>query len=247
LQSEFETILGKHFVGLYLHGSLAMGGFNPARSDIDLLVLMDQRSTAEQKRQLIELLLRVSKAPSPVEITFVVQEDLFPFQSPLRYDLHFREKWRERYGQELRNGTWEHWNNAVRHDNDLTIYLMLLRHGGIALYGPSIAEALPEVPERAFRDALLTHSDYERGERMRDPVAFVLDGCRDSAYVHEGVLLSKDGGGEWGLEHLPEAYQGLVQQSLALYRGDRLGRPVGRTVLEEFAQYIQHDLQELHT
>ncbi len=245
LQSEFEAILGQHFVGLYLHGSLALGGFNPARSDIDVIVLMDQRSMVEQKRQLIEMLLRVSKAPAPIEISFLVTEDIFPFRSPLLYDLHFRESWRERYQQELRDGTWEHWNNAVRRDIELAIYLTVLVRAGIHLYGPPIVEVLPTVPEQAFCDALLANFDYLRQERLRNPIAFVLDACRDDAYVHEGVLLSKDAGGEWALAHLPVEYQPLVQQSLALYRGERLGRPVGRAVLEGFVEYMNVALQGL--
>ena len=245
LQSEFGTILGEHFVSLYLHGSLVLGGFNPARSDIDLIALMDRRSTVEQKRQLVELLLRVSKAPSPVEISFLVTEDIFPFQSPLPYDLHFREAWRDRYRQELRDGTWEHWNNAARRDIELAIYLTVLARAGIPLYGPPIVEALPTVPEQVFRNALVASFEYLREKRLRNPIAFVLDACRDDAYLHEGALLSKDEGGEWGLAHLPERYQPLVQQSLALYRGERLGRPVGRAVLEEFGEYMHAELQKL--
>jgi predicted nucleotidyltransferase len=245
LQSEFETILGQHFVGLYLHGSLALGGFNPLRSDIDLVVLMDRRATVEQKRKLVELLLRVSKAPIPIEISFLVREDIFPFESPLPYDLHYREAWRERYQQELRDGTWEHWNNAARRDFELAIYLRVVERAGIVVYGLPTAEALPKVPEGSFREALLTNFDHLREERLRNPTAFVLDSCRDSAYMREGVLLSKDAGGEWGLTHLPAEYQPLIQQSLALYRSDRLGRPVGRAVLEGFAEYMHTDLQGL--
>jgi predicted nucleotidyltransferase len=245
VQSEFETILGEHFVGLYLHGSLAMGGFNPLRSDIDLVALTDQRSTVEQKRRLIELLLRVSKAPIPIEISVLVRGDIFPFQAPLPYDLHFREEWRERYGQELRDGTWEHWNNAARHDSDLAVYLRVLAQAGVDLYGAPIVEALPTVPEQAFRDALFANFERLREEWMRNPTALVLDSCRDVAYAQDGVLLSKDAGGEWGLAHLLEEYGPLVQQSLALYRGDRLGRPVGRAVLERFVEYVSEHLQGL--
>ncbi len=34
-----RAVLGSHFVGLYLHGSLAYGDFNPQTSDIDFLVV----------------------------------------------------------------------------------------------------------------------------------------------------------------------------------------------------------------
>ena len=36
-------ILGGNLVGLYLHGSLALGGFNPRRSDVDYIAVVQAR------------------------------------------------------------------------------------------------------------------------------------------------------------------------------------------------------------
>ncbi len=36
-----QPILGDHFIGLYLYGSLASGDFNPQTSDIDFVVVTD--------------------------------------------------------------------------------------------------------------------------------------------------------------------------------------------------------------
>jgi streptomycin 3"-adenylyltransferase len=41
LVAGFRDILGDNLHGIYLHGSLALGCFNPARSDIDVLVVVD--------------------------------------------------------------------------------------------------------------------------------------------------------------------------------------------------------------
>lgn len=37
-----QRMMGKNLVGVYLHGSLAMGCFNPWESDLDLLVVVDK-------------------------------------------------------------------------------------------------------------------------------------------------------------------------------------------------------------
>jgi len=74
-----------------------------------------------------------------------------------------------------------------------------------------------------------------RAHLRQDPVSFVLNVCRVSAYLRDGVILSKDAGGVWGLANLPEAYHLLLQQSLDLYRGERPGRPAGYAMLEAFA------------
>ena len=39
LLSGVQTILGNHFIGMYLYGSLASGDFDPQRSDIDFVVV----------------------------------------------------------------------------------------------------------------------------------------------------------------------------------------------------------------
>ena len=85
-----------------------------------MIVVTAQRIDLETKCRNIEFLLRISKMPCPLDIRFLVEQDLFPFQQPLPCDLHSSEIWRENYQQELRNGTWKHWNDTIRRDPDLT-------------------------------------------------------------------------------------------------------------------------------
>jgi predicted nucleotidyltransferase len=40
LISDLESILGENLIGVYLHGSLAMGGFVPGRSDVDVMIVV---------------------------------------------------------------------------------------------------------------------------------------------------------------------------------------------------------------
>lgn len=239
LQTELQRLLSQNLLGIYLHGSLALGGFNPTRSDIDVIVVTGQRTDLETKRISIELLLRISKMPCPLDIRFLVEQDMFPFQHPLPCDLHYRETWRENYQQELRTGTWKHWNDVIQHDPDLTIHLAVLRQYGICLYGKPIAETLPSVPEQDFRDVMVKNVQVAQGDPRHDLISFVLNACRVSGYLHDGRILSKDAGGVWGLANLPEQYHPLIHQALTLYRGERPGRPVGHAVLDDFAAYMK--------
>ena len=238
LQTELQRLLGQNLLGIYLHGSLALGGFQPGRSDIDVIVVTAQRIDLETKRRCIELLLRISKMPGPLDIRFLVEQDLFPFQHPLPCDLHYSETCRENYQQELRTGSWKHWNGSAQRDPDLTLHLTVLHQYGICLYGKPIAEVLPPVPEQDFRDAIVKDVQVTLGDPLHDPISFVLNACRACAYLHNGTILSKDAGGVWGLAHLPEQYHPLIHQALALYRGERLGRPVGHAAWNDFAAYM---------
>jgi predicted nucleotidyltransferase len=77
-----RDVLGPDVVGAYLHGSAVLGGLWP-RSDIDVLVVSRRRTTREEKRRLVDLLLTVSAPPSlgpqrPVELTILVESEIRP-------------------------------------------------------------------------------------------------------------------------------------------------------------------------
>ncbi|MGZ3609318.1 MAG: aminoglycoside adenylyltransferase domain-containing protein [Ktedonobacteraceae bacterium] len=238
LQTEIQRLLDQNLIGIYLHGSLALGGFQPERSDIDVIVVTAQKIDLETKRRCIELLLRISRMPCPLDIRFLVQQDLFPFQHPLLCDLHYSETHRESYQQELRSGTWKDWNGKAQRDPDLAVHLMVLHRFEICLYGKPIGEALPPVPERDFRDAIIKDVQVAQGEPLYDPISYILNACRACAYLYDGAILSKDAGGVWGLAHLPEQFHPLIHQALALYRGERLGRSVGHVAWDDFVSYM---------
>lgn len=88
LVERLQLIIGDNFAGIYLHGSLAMGSFNPRHSDIDLLVVTREGMTVETKREIAQFLLVSSQSPAPIEISFLVEEQIHPFRHPLPYDLH---------------------------------------------------------------------------------------------------------------------------------------------------------------
>ncbi|HEV2661355.1 MAG TPA: aminoglycoside adenylyltransferase domain-containing protein, partial [Ktedonobacteraceae bacterium] len=240
LETELRSLLGENLLGIYLHGSLAQGGFQPARSDIDIIVVSEQGIEPANQLTIVEMLLRLSKAPIPLDIYFLAKSAIFPFQQHLPYDLHYNERQREHYQVMLRRGEWQ--NDLDQRDPLLNVYLAILHTYGIVLAGKPIAETLPIVPDQTLRESLVAATLLARDERLQDLVSFVLNACRTLAYLREGTLISKEEGGIWGETHLPEQYAALIHQSLALYRGDRLSRPVGRVVLDEFAEYVKGEL-----
>ncbi|HEX7022497.1 MAG TPA: nucleotidyltransferase domain-containing protein, partial [Trueperaceae bacterium] len=133
-------------VGIYLHGSLAMGSFNPARSDVDLLVVTDRPMGLEVKRRMMALLLDRSKKPAPIEISFLCAPNLRPWRFPTPYDLHFSEDWRQRYEADLAHGAWRQEPDGERTDPDLAAHITVLNRRGLCLWGKPIADVFPEVP-----------------------------------------------------------------------------------------------------
>jgi streptomycin 3"-adenylyltransferase len=76
LRDGFLSVLGRDLIGIYVHGSLGLGGFNPQRSDIDLLVVVRAPLTLEIKLLLAALLISASGQPCPVEVTLVTAGQL---------------------------------------------------------------------------------------------------------------------------------------------------------------------------
>src|SRR5688572_5990952 len=107
LIGSFRRELDDNLIGVYLHGSLATGCFNPLRSDIDILVVTRQKMTVETKRELARLLLEISRQPAPIEISFLTFDDLHPWRHPTPYDFHYSEDWREKFESAPVDGKWK--------------------------------------------------------------------------------------------------------------------------------------------
>ena len=55
-----KEILGSNLVGIYLHGSAAMGCFNAEKSDIDLLVVINNDLAEEDKLRYMNMVAEMS-------------------------------------------------------------------------------------------------------------------------------------------------------------------------------------------
>jgi predicted nucleotidyltransferase len=245
LQDHLLNTLDGILIGLYLHGSLAFGCFNPDRSDIDLLAVTARAMTLEEKRRVVELLLHTSLAPQPIEISFLVEPAIHTSQHPLPFDLHYSEDWRERLHQELSDDEWLHWNDFTRRDHDLATHIIVTLARGVTLYGKPMRETLPAVPQEYYIESIVRDFEDALQHITRIPVHFVLNACRVYAYLREGNVLSKDEGGDWALRTLPDTYHGLIEQALEIYRGDRPDRPFNSADLDRFAIYMQEQIQNV--
>lgn len=214
-------ILGDNLAGIYLQGSLAMGCFNPARSDIDLLVITQQGMTPETLREAARIVLQYSGNPSPFELSFLPQSYLHPWHYPTPFDFHFSEEWREKTSQQLSSGGWHSWNSAaLPTDPDLAAHITITRARGICLAGQPILDVFPPVPRADYIDSIMADFDFARKGMADNPVYAVLNFCRIYGYLREDRIDSKDEAGIWALDHLPPDYHALISAALDTYRHD---------------------------
>lgn len=223
LDAGLRELLGANLQGMYVCGSLAFGCYNPARSDVDVLVLTRRRMAAETHRPVSDLLRGLSR----VEITFVSRADLDPWRYPCPFDYHFS------HSSEVHDGE----------GIDLAAEIANARARGVALVGAPPAEALPAVPEEDYLDCLVRDIHWARERIDRIPSYAVLNCCRTLAFARTRVIMSKSEGGEWGLRELPSDFAALIEQALTAYRSEPgVGDDFDMAEVRRFSQWVEATL-----
>jgi predicted nucleotidyltransferase len=217
LAGDVADVLHGNLVGVYLHGSLALGCFNPARSDVDVLVVTERALDSRRRSHLARLLLGTSGRPFPVELTVLARADLHPWRHPTPFDFHFAESLRAQIEERVAGGRLA---RADGRDSDLAGHIGLLLERGETLVGSPAADVFPPIPAEDFRDSILADLEWiRRAEtRMGGRIYGVLNACRVLAYVRGVGILSKAEAGEWALEALPAELRPAVATALDAYR-----------------------------
>ena len=213
-----RKILGDNLVGVYLHGSAAMGCFHPKKSDLDLILVVETEIPDSAKMEFMKQVIKFNEeAPAKgLELSIVKKEVCKPFVYPTPYELHFsisHLKWfqekPEEYIEKMK-GT----------DQDLAAHFTIINHYGITLYGEKREDVFGEVPKSDYIDSIWFDVENAREDILEDPMYMTLNLCRVLAYLKEGRVLSKKAGGEWGLNSLPEGYRLLPQKALQCYESE---------------------------
>lgn len=234
-----REIIGAQLTGIYLHGSLAMGCFNPKKSDIDLIVVIEQTISDAQKRKLMELIVSLNeKAPAKgLEISVVRREYCKPFVYPTPFELHFSPMHR----QWFLDSPQDYVEKMKGTDMDLAAHFTMLHKYGIVLCGEEIEKVFGEVPRQNYIDSICSDIQSATEDIIKDPVYVTLNLCRVLAFLEDGLYLSKKDGGAWGLEQLPSGYHAVILDAMKCYAADEnmeLGQEEAVWFAEELSEMI---------
>lgn len=216
--------LGGDLIGIYLHGSLALGYFQEDVSDIDILILSGRKLKRTQRLAIAGDILEADQNPCPLEMSAIWIHDLWPWKHPTSCQFHYSAYWTERYRALMQDETGECF--IVDHDfedADIACHVKLTRQCGIRVCGKEIDEVFPEVPESDFWQSISTDIDHYDFNAYK-PEYFasnILILGRILSYKKEGRILSKYEGGLWTLAHVPEQYRYIIENALnAWYEKD---------------------------
>ena len=210
-----KEILNDRLTGIYQHGSAVMGCYQPKKSDLDFLVVVNTVLSDEEKRMFMDRLLELDhECPGKgIEMSIVTKDVCNPFVYPTPFLLHYSRMhtgWYRRDSEDYirkMNGT----------DKDLAAHFTVIRSRGRCLCGLPIQDVFGEVPEADYLDSIWEDVSGVEEEIMEKPMYLILNMARILAYLKEKKIMSKKEGGMWGLRHLPEQYHPLIRSALQEY------------------------------
>lgn len=213
LLSGIRSVLGDQLVGLYIHGSLASGDFEPSRSDIDFVAA----TPAELPQAILPELrgMHARLSASGLHWARELEGSYLPLSALRRYDpLH-------NIHPALRvDGSFE----LDGHGSDWIIQLSLLRERAIVLAGPDPRDLINPVEPDDLRRAVRGILGEWWSQPLPQPERFasrhyqsyaVLTMCRALFTLHFGRAPSKTEASRWALETLEAGRAGLIQRALA--------------------------------
>jgi streptomycin 3"-adenylyltransferase len=184
-----RAALGSDLIGLYLHGSAALGDYAAGRSDIDLLAVC-AAPLGDAVRRAVAEPLAADALPCPAAgglefslITRVAAVD--PAHAP-GYELH---GWDDLGGLRPDPG---------QGDPDLPLHFAAIRTGGVIVLGPPPSEVFREVTRTELLPRLADELDW--ADANASPSYRVLTACRVLRVLADGRLCSKRAAAEWLLE-----------------------------------------------
>lgn len=217
-----REIIGDKLTGIYLHGSMAMDCFNPEKSDIDLLIVIENDITNVQKLEFMKYVVKLNEqAPAKgLEISIVKREYCKPFVYPTPFELHFSPM----HLQWFRDNPDNYVENMRGEDRDLAAHFTIINRYGIVLYGEQIENVFGEVSKKDYVESIWFDVECAREDIADEPMYMTLNLCRVLAFLKEDLYLSKQQGGEWGIAHMSEKYHSLILRALDCYKTNQIMR-----------------------
>ena len=215
-----KVILGDNLAGIYLHGSAVMGCFNPGKSDLDLIVVVNEPVSDTVKKDFMDMVVELNEsAPAKgLELSVVTRNVCDPFVYPTPFELLFSVAHLGWY----RNDPDDYIQKMNGTDKDLAAHFTIIRSRGQCLYGVPMDEIFSPVPRDDYMDSIRNDIAEAVDEIGDNTMYLTLNLARVLAYKEEDLVLSKKEGGNWALMNTPTQFHPLIQDAMTEYAESKI-------------------------
>jgi len=210
--------LEPNLVGVYLHGSLAMGSFFPPKSDMDFIIVTNNKLDTDLAKSLNTSITGYAETRptiGSIECSVITMKTARDVPEKMPYELHYSEAWHERILKDAVS------YGVEQFDSDLPAHLMCVKKRGICLFGIAIDDVFGDVSWHNFMLSVMDDFNWivEDENICESPYYGVLNICRVMQILIDGdeKYLSKYEGAVWGMKNLPDDHIPLIQKALEAY------------------------------
>jgi predicted nucleotidyltransferase len=246
-----QKSLGNNFVGVYLQGSLATGGFD-LTSDVDFIVVINEDLTEKQVKEVQDIHTKTynqnNRWVKRLEYSFFPKQILRKPSSPYPHGINTkdRELWY------FDNGS----PTIIRSDHCNTLVTRwTVREKGIAVIGPDPTSLIDPISPNALRKEIRDTFIGWGKEVLDKPKLYenrfyqsylVLNYCRMLHDLHEGEIGSKLAGVNWAKVNLDSKWIPLINYCWKEREDTSISvkQPAKTEVFEQSLKFVKYVIEE---
>lgn len=221
LVDKLQQLLGKNMLAFYVHGSMALGDFDPATSDIDFMVVIEKKLIDKEIEQIEKLHQQLIAGDNEwgrkLEGSYITKDQLQSKEPPVEPRPYLNEK---------------NFYSGAEYGYEWVLEKYVVREKGLVLFGPApdefidrvevdeVIEAVKKIFEENWQP-MLTDAKKLESEWYRPYTILTL--CRILYTAEKGKIGSKREAAEWVMENFGDRWGDMVQLAVQWKRGDGFG------------------------
>ena len=214
VSSVLAGTLRDDLVGVYFVGSVALGGYVPAESDVDIAAVSGSALNEGQKRRVASAIVEVSEVCPARGVEFTLYRRDVAGSLPEGADFEVNANGGPRMPTVVHldaaaeQGFWYALDRAIAH------------RSGVVISGPPPSTVFADVPRRTLLAAMSESMAWHRAHE-KATLYSVLNACRAWRFAEEDLLGSKLEGATWARARWPDT--DVIDAAVALRRGQAAG------------------------
>lgn len=224
--------LGGELVGVYFLGSVALGGYVPGESDIDMAAVSDSALTDPQRQSIASAVVGATAQCPARGLEFTLYRREIAGSPPTGADFEVNANGGPRMPSAV------HLDPTAEPDFPYVLDRAIAHRSGVAITGTPARQVFADAPRSTLLEAMYESMVWHRAHEKASLYS-VLNACRAWRFAEEDVLGSKLEGADWARARWSDP--GMIDAAVALRRGAdaTLHEPAVDTLLSTVATRLR--------